>query len=638
MAKRTSKKLKPQSKTKMRAKASPVKKKGVGAGLRRHEAASTGAERVRWDLTSFYDGPEDARIERDLQQLLKAMSGFDATYRGQLGTKLGAALADLCELNRLENKITYYFFLATSRDTGNAALRKAQSRVNESIAAASARHLTFFDLEVAKIDGAVMDKLYLHDNVVAHHKPMLEQTRKLAKHFLSEAVEEALTLRDPFGPHEWDDMMDELESQLQFAWRGKTKLLPEMIHLIEDEKDAKVRAALLKAINDGLEKQRLPYFQTRALNVMMGDKNVDDMARGYPTPMSERNLGNRVDDATVKALHDAVQTTGSALCQRFYRLKAKLLGQKILKWSDRMAPLPFAVKKKVEWNEACDIVRGAYTSFSPTLGALVDKVIDEDWVDAPPAAGKVGGAYDATAVLPDGDKSYMLLNFMGTLNDVSTLAHELGHAVHGLLAAPAQGPLMWHAPMVYAETASVFGEMLTFEYLLGHTKNDKERLVLLMDKLNDFMNTVVRQIGFSLFEQAMHAQRKNGKLGTEDIKALWAETTQKLYGEPGKVFTYEHTDNMWSYIGHFHSPFYVYAYAFGELFTQSLMASRASVGSQFEPLYLDLLRAGGTKSGVELLAPFGLDPTHSDFWQKGLLGSAGKWLDEAERLAIKIVK
>ncbi|HEX2858682.1 MAG TPA: M3 family oligoendopeptidase [Alphaproteobacteria bacterium] len=596
----------------------------------------TGAENVRWDLTTFYSSPTDPAIERDLAALLASMADFDKTYRGQLNTRLGAALTTLADLTRRENKLGYYMFLSASRDTGNTALRKTQSRVSEALAAAHAKHFTFFDLEVAKLDEGIFKRLCREDNAVAHHKPMLEHTRALAKHYLSEEVEEALTLRDPFGPSEWDDMMDEIESKLEFAWAGSKKGLPEMLHVLEESHDAKVRAKVLQVVNDGLAAQKLPYFQARALNVMMGDKAVDDTARNYPHAMSARNLGNQVDDATVKALHDAAMGTGAALCQRFYRLKAQLLKQKNLKWSDRQAPLPFSSKSKMSWAEACDVVRGAYTSFSPTLGKLVDTVLDSGWVDAPPASGKVGGAYDATAVLPDGDKSYMLLNFMGTPRDVATLAHELGHAVHGLLAAQAQGPLMWHAPMVYAETASVFGEMLTFEHLLASTRTDKERLVLLVEKLNDFMNTVVRQIGFSLFEQELHAKRRDGKLGVEDIEAVWAATTQKLYGVSGNVFTYENTNNLWSYIGHFHSPFYVYAYAFGELFTQSLMSSRERVGAKFEPLYLDLLRAGGTKDGVALLAPFGLDPTDPAFWENGLLGSAGKWLEEAEKLAAKV--
>jgi oligoendopeptidase F len=598
----------------------------------------TGAEKIRWDLASFYKAPTDPAVARDLAQALALMADFEETFRGQLGRKLGAALLALQHITRLTNKLGYYFFLATSCDTSNAALRKGQSRVEEALAAARAKHLTFFDLELAKLSQADLNKQYRTDKTAAQHRPMVEHTRKLATHFLSEEVETALTLREPFGPHEWDDMMDELESGLRITFEGRKWLFPEILHVLEEERDSKRRAAALKAINGGLASQRLTYFQTRALNVMLGEKMTDDAQRNFTHPMAARNLSNKVDEATVEALHKAVSGSGVKLARRFYKLKARLLGLKALKWSDRNAQMPFAVKRQVSWDEACRIVHGAYAAFSPTLGKLVARIIKEGWIDAPPQPAKVGGAYDASVPLPGEDRTYVLMNYLGSPRDVATLAHELGHAVHGLLALEAQGPLMWHAPMVYAETASVFGEMLTFEHLLSATESDTERLALLMDKMNDFLNTVVRQICFSAFEQRIHARRREGKLATADFAALWQEVTVQFYGKSGEVFSYADMDNMWSYIGHFHTPFYVYAYAFGELFTQSLMAARPRVGAKFEPLYLNLLRAGDTKDAVALLAPFGLNPTAPDFWGKGLAHSLGRWLDEAERLADSLKK
>jgi oligoendopeptidase F len=307
-----------------------------------------------------------------------------------------------------------------------------------------------------------------------------------------------------------------------------------------------------------------------------------------------------------------------------------------LRWSDRNAPMPFAPEATLDWDKACEMVVTAYAEFSPTLGKLVETVLDSKngWVDAPPSPTKIAGAFDYTVPVPGDVRSYMLLNYLGNVGDVMTLAHELGHAVHGLLAAEAQGPLMWHAPMPYAETASIFGEMLTFESLLRTTPDKTERLALYMDKMTDFMNTVVRQISFSEFEQGIYRKRREGKLSVEDFNALWDELTVRFYGKEGEVFTYDDTAHLWSYVSHFYSyrPFYVYAYAFGELFTQSLMATREAVGERFEPLYLDLLRAGGTKDAVGLMAPFGLSPHGKEFWEKGLEASFGVWIEEAEKL------
>jgi oligoendopeptidase F len=265
---------------------------------------------------------------------------------------------------------------------------------------------------------------------------------------------------------------------------------------------------------------------------------------------------------------------------------------------------------------------------------MAGMMAEKGWVDAPSYKGKQSGAFNYSVALPPpyGNRSYTLMNYLGTERDVMTLAHEFGHGVHGLLAAEAQGPLLFQAPLAYAETASIFGEMLVFEHLVKQARTPGAELALLMEKSSDFINSVVRQIGFSFFEQRAHAARKNGKLTTKDFCGLWIDGTAELYGPEGEIFTYSDIDYLWSYVSHFMNPFYVYAYAFGELLTQSLFVMRSALGKSFEPKYLDLLRAGGSKDAGELLKPFDLDPNDPTFWARGIGLSLGKWLDRAEEL------
>jgi oligoendopeptidase F len=308
-----------------------------------------------------------------------------------------------------------------------------------------------------------------------------------------------------------------------------------------------------------------------------------------------------------------------------------------LRWSDRNAPLPRTAKEVVPWKDCVETVLSAYESFSPTLAGLVSRMLERKWVDAPPYAGKTGGAFNYAVLLPSGEaRAYNFLNYLGSPRDIMTVAHEAGHGVHGMLAAKAQGALMFRAPMVYAETASIFGEMTTFRYLLDRTENDEKKLGLLMEKSADHINTVVRQISFSNFERRVHDARRSARLTVEDFDRTWLDVTHAFYGAPGELFTFDDVEPLWSYVSHFLRPFYVYAYAFGELFTQSLFARRTEFGADFEPMYLELLRAGGSQNAVELMAPFGLDPRDPGFWRRGIAASIASWLDEAEVLSARL--
>jgi len=595
---------------------------------------STGAEDVRWDLSDLYTGPADPSLDVDLKELLAMAKSFEESHRGKLGATLGSALELDGKMTCLAGKLMIYLFLMRSTDATNETLQQRMGQVHEAWSRAAANHMNFFEHELVAISDSDYASILESDEVARRHKPLLDQIRANRKYLLDETVERALTLRSPFGAAEWSDYLDEMESELRFDFDDKSMTLPELLHVVSNDADGDRRASALATFSAGLSAQRYDKLMARTLNVVMGAKATEDAERGYAGPMSSRNIGNQIDDETVEALHDAVAEHGAEQGRRYYRLLAAHLGRKTLRWSDRNAPLPFVDERIIPWSECLETVLAAYGSFSPTLRDLVAKMVDRKWVDAPAAEGKGGGAFNYAILLPSGEaRAYNFLNYLGSTRDVMTVAHEAGHGAHGILAAEAQGPLMFRAPMAYAETASIFGEMTTFKYLLGKAETDEQRLALLMDKSSDHMNTVVRQISFSNFERKVHTLRKSGKLTVGNFNDAWMEVTKDFYGEPGALFEYENVDNLWSYVSHFTRPFYVYAYAFGELFTQSLFAVKDSFGDKFEGMYLDLLRAGGSKNAVELMKPFDLDPRDPNFWKHGIEGSVKTWLDEAEEIS-----
>jgi oligoendopeptidase F len=416
-----------------------------------------------------------------------------------------------------------------------------------------------------------------------------------------------------------------------------------LVHLLPTSKDPEERAEALKCLNVGLGGPFSKYA-AQTLYMVAGSKAVEDGERHYRHPMDLPNKLNRIPDAVVNVLHHTVTTVGGPLARRYYKLKARHLGLPVLRWSDRDAPMPFADTSIIPFEEAKNIVTTSFASFSPALAAIVRTFFSEQRVDAPVYKEKRHGAFNSSHVLPGGKLiSYTLLNYLGTNSDVMTLAHEFGHGVHGILAGESQGPLMFHPPIAYCETASVFAEMTTFSYLkdrLARSRDEKSLLALVMGKIDKMLNTVVRQIGFSNFERRLHGidesystWRGPRKLSVEELSAIWLTTVRELYGDDGEVFHYENMDLLWDYIPHFHSPFYVYGYAFGELLTQSLFAQSRKLGPKFEPLYLELLRSGSTQNVVELLAPFGLDPTDEKFWKEGIAGSLGALIAEAEQMS-----
>ncbi len=598
---------------------------------------------IRWDLSILYADITDPRLDADLASLTAMAKHFSLTYKGKLTELLGAAIRDYSEIEMLGGKIGSYLFLRESTDLANAAIKARHAAFQREWSAVRGEHLTFFELELVEIGDDTLNKFYESDATVAKHRPWIEHIRTFKPHFLSEPVESALTKRSPFDSSSWSEFFDEVEADLSFEFRGAAKNITEMMHLIAESKDAEERAEALQCVNNGLAGPFAKY-SAQTLYMVAGLKAVEDRERGYAHPMDLRNKSNRIPDSVVGVLHNAVTTLGGSLTRRYYKLKARHLGLSVLRWSDRNAPMPFADTTEIPFDEAADIVETSYESFSPTLTALVKGFFADRRIDAPVVKEKRSGAFNSSHVLPGGKPvSFTLMNYLGSNKDVMTLAHELGHGVHGILAGEAQGPLMFHAPIAYCETASVFGEMTTFIFLkerLVRSGDQKSLLALIMAKIDSTINTVVRQIGFSNFERRLHGMDESytawsepGKRSVEELDAVWLKTAQELYGAEGEIFTYENSSHLWAYIPHFHSPFYVYGYAFGELLTQSLFAQRQRLGAKFEPLYLDLLRSGSTKNVVELLAPFGLDARNEAFWKDGITVSLGALIEEAEQLS-----
>ena len=603
----------------------------------------TGTDNIRWDLGALYEGLDDPRIDADMKALDGMCKNFNASHKGHLAETLGQAVSEYADIHMLEDRIMLYLYLRQSTNVADAVAKARMAGAERILSGIFGEYMTFFSIELVSLDNETLARWYEREPVVARHRPWIEHERMFKPHLLSEPVEAALVKRSPFGPSAWSEFFDELEADIEAEYRNEKKTLTELLHLMTESRNAEERAALLRVINDSL-KGTFAKYSAQTLYMVAGATSVENRERSYRNPMEARNKSNRVPDEVVETLHKVVTDVAGPSAKRYYRLKAKLLGLATLKWSDRNAPMPFSDTTIVSFDDAKKTVLSAYQSFSPVLAELAKSFFEDKRVDAPAVKGKRGGAFNYSIVLPGNvPASYVFMNYLGSNRDVMTLAHELGHGVHGLLAGKAQGALMSQAPIAYAETASVFGEMTTFNFLkedLAKNNDRRSLLALLMGKIDDVINTLVRQISFSNFERRLHGfdpargvWSEPGKLSVEELTTIWLESTRELYGKDGEVFTYENTEYLWSYISHFHSPFYVYGYAFGELLTQSLYAQRPRIGERFESLYIDLLSSGSTKNIVELLKPFDLDPTDEAFWKGGIETGLGAMVTEAEKLS-----
>ena len=584
-----------------------------------------------WNLTDLYSGLDDPAIKRDLDRTDAECVAFENAYKGKLAemaksADAGAALADAVRhyeaIDDLTGRLGSYAGLLHAGDTVDPQRTKFFGDVQERLTAAST-HLLFFSLELNRIDDALIEAA-MRDPALGHYRPWIEDVRRYRPYQLEDRVEQLFHEKSMTAFAAWNRQFDATIANLRFKVQGKSLAIEPTLNLLQDRSGEKRKAAA-EALAETF-KNNVQQF-TLITNTLAKDKEISDRWRGFADIADERHLSNRVEREVVDALVAAVRAAYPRLSHRYYALKAKWFGKKRLPHWDRNAPLPQVPTRTVGWTEAMDTVLTAYGAFSPKMAAIAERFFTERWIDAPVRPGKSPGAF-AHPTTPSAHP-YVLLNYQGKPRDVMTLAHELGHGVHQVLAAP-NGALMAPTPLTLAETASVFGEMLTFRKLLAATGDKKERKAMLAAKVEDMINTVVRQIAFYTFERSVHTERKGGELTAERIGELWMDVQHESLGpaielKPG----YE---TFWAYIPHFiHSPFYVYAYAFGDCLVNSLYAVYEHAADGFAERYLAMLSAGGTKPHTELLAPFGLNARDPSFWQGGL-GVIERMIEELEAL------
>ncbi|KPQ08515.1 MAG: oligoendopeptidase F [Rhodobacteraceae bacterium HLUCCA12] len=601
--------------------------------LRSHDTRSAGGKDLgdlpSWDLTDLYTAPDAPEIGRDLDWLDDACAGFATEYEGKLAA-LDAAGMRHCVLRYEEIDITAgrlmsYAGLRYYQNTTDSARAKFIADVQDRVTNATTP-LVFFTLELNRIDDAALDALFAQDAELARYKPLFERMRAMRPHQLSDELERFLHDQSTVGAAAWNRLFDETMAGLTFDVAGEDAPLPleATLNLLTDpERDRREAAA--RALAAVFERKTRLF--SRIHNTLAKDKEITDRWRKMPTPQHGRHLANHVEPEVVQALRDAVVAAYPRLSHRYYALKARWMGLDRLQVWDRNAPLPIEPPKTIDWSNARRIVMDAYAGFDPRMADLAAPFFDKGWIDAAVKPGKAPGAFahpTVSTVHP-----YVMLNYLGKPRDVMTLAHELGHGVHQRLAA-GQGELLSATPLTLAETASVFGEMLTFQKLLANAATPAERKTLLAGKVEDMINTVVRQIAFYDFECKLHAARREGELTPDDINALWMSVQAESLGP---VFDFmDGYETFWAYIPHFiHSPFYVYAYAFGDGLVNALYAVYRDAPEGFEDKYFQMLSAGGSKHHRELLAPFGLDASDPAFWDRGLNMIAG-FIDELEAM------
>lgn len=594
-------------------------------------AKSPGGKLPEWNLADLYTAIDAPEIAGDLDKIDAECAAFEADYKGKLaeetakpggGVWLAGAVRRYEAIDDLAGRLGSYAGLVHAGDSVDPAISKFYGDVSERITAASV-HLLFFGLELNRVDDAVIEQA-MQTPELGHYRPWIEDSRKDKPYQLEDRVEQLFHEKSQTGYGAFNRLFDQTIAGLRFKLGGKELAIEPTLTMLQDRAPAKRKAA-----GQALAKTFKANERTFALitNTLAKDKEISDRWRGFQDIADSRHLNNRVEREVVDALVSSVRAAYPRLSHRYYQLKARWFGKKKLAHWDRNAPLPFAPTGTIPWSDAQDMVLTAYGAFSPDMANIARRFFTDRWIDAPVRPGKAPGAFSHPTT--PSAHPYVLMNYQGKPRDVMTLAHELGHGVHQVLAAR-NGALMAPTPLTLAETASVFGEMLTFKRLLSQTKSAKQRQALLAGKVEDMINTVVRQIAFYSFERAVHTERRHGELTAQRLGELWLSVQTESLGpaieiKPG----YE---NFWMYIPHFiHSPFYVYAYAFGDCLVNSLYAVYENAQEGFADRYLAMLAAGGTKHYSELLKPFGLDAKDPTFWDGGLSVIAGM-IDELEAM------
>ena len=572
----------------------------------------TGAEDVRWNLSDLFASPDDPKIEAALARDLERAKAFEATYKGKVATlepkPFAAMMRELADYEESSTRAEVYAYMLHSENTQDNAAGRLLARVREA-SAERGSHMVFFALELAQITDEHAAKLYA-DPESAIYRHTVDEARKFRPHQLSEPEERVLTDFSPVGSSSWVRLFEELCARIRVEVDGRDLALDQALTLLR-EPDRKVRrqasAALTQALSSDLRTRGYIF------NVILQEKAIDDRLRHFPTWISSRNLANETSDEAVQALVDAV-TGRYDVCVRYYRVKRKLLNVGDLHEWDRYAPVSDTTRD-LTWDDAKELVLGSYYRFSKRAGSQVEEFFKNSWIDAPVVPGKAGGAY-CMPVTPR-HHPYVLLNFTGKLRDALVLAHELGHGLHDRLASK-QHIFDYHPPLTLAETASVFGEALTFDRIMAEEKDPKVRLALLCGQCEDAFSTVFRQVAFNRYEDASHNRRRTeGELSVEELGEMFQEKLQPMFGD-ALILTEEHKV-WWSYVGHFlHTPGYVYAYAFGNLLALSVYHRYLERGEEFVEQYLEFLAAGGSTRPDELVKRIGMDITNPDFWDAGL--------------------
>ena len=580
-----------------------------------------------WDLSDLYASEDAAELQADLTWLKQSCIDFSNDYEGKLAQLNADEMLKAVEryeaIDIIAGRIMSFAGLRYYQLTTDPERAKFMSDMQDKLTEHTTK-LVFYGLEFNRLDEEALSKLLSQNTALARYKPVFDRMRAMKPYQLSDEMERFLHDQSVIGATAWNRLFDETIASLVFTIDGEDLPLEAATNKLS-EQDRDTREAAAREIARVLRENTSLF--ARVHNTLAKEKEIEDRWRKMPTPQTGRHLSNHVEAEVVEALRNAVVAAYPKLSHRYYALKAKWLGLETMQIWDRNAPLPIEDDKLVDWTAAQEMVLSAYAEFSPEMAEIAKQFFTKSWIDAAVKPGKAPGAFahpTVTTVHP-----YVMLNYLGKPDDVMTLAHELGHGVHQVLAAQ-QGELLSSTPLTLAETASVFGEMLTFRKLLAAAKTPQERKVLLAGKVESMINTVVRQIAFYDFECKLHAARAEGELTPDQINAIW----MSVQGESlGPVFEFmDGYETFWSYIPHFvHSPFYVYAYAFGDGLVNALYAVYEEGDPEFQAKYFDMLRAGGSKHHTELLAPFGLDASDPKFWDKGL-SMISAMIDELEAM------
>jgi oligoendopeptidase F len=580
-----------------------------------------------WDLSDIFEGLNDPFIEETYKSIQGRIKTFENDYKKAFndedldGSTLFQAICDYEVIEELFYKILSYSFLHFSVDSHNSDVlsfyQNAQERCNE-----LSTRLIFLTLGINKLSDDTLNTLYENCSRLQAYKPWIDGHRLYKEYQLSEDLEKLLQEKATTSSQAWERLYEETLNTISIKEDAKTYTLADILNNLSSS-DASVRKKAAHDLSQGLQ-EKMPILSL-VTNTLAKDKAINDTWRKYPSPTTSRHLSNQVEEDVVEALASAVKNNYGSLSHRYYALKAKWMGVEKIQYWDRNAPL-LKDELTYSWSEAQQIVFNAYYDFSPRLAQLVQTFFDNPWIDAKPRTGKESGAFSHPTFVHG--HPYILMNYYGKRRDIMTLAHELGHGAHQILSNT-QGQLLCDTPLTVAETASVFGEMLTFKALLKNTTDAVQRKALIASKVEDMLNTVVRQIAFYEFEKRVHLKRREGELSVDLLNTLWMETQKEALGE--SVELHESIKPYWAYISHFiRAPFYVYAYAFGDCLVNAIYGLYEKGHNDFEEKYLDLLKAGGSKRYDELLEPFGLNAKDPSFWKIGL-DVIGDLIDELER-------